>query len=148
MSEENKAIVRRIIEEFWNKADLAVARHCYADNFVCHTTSVPEDLVGPRAMMKYAIAVRAACSGCRITIEDMIAEGDKVATRWIFTGTSRGEWQGIPPTGQPVTFTGISIARFEGGKCVEEWINADDLALLRQLGAVPDLGRARTEAAG
>ena len=148
MSEENKTVVRRIIEDFWNKGDLAVANKCYADEFVYHTTSVPEEPKGPRGMMKYAIAVRAACAGCHLAIEDMIAEGDKVITRWTFTGTSRGAWLGIAPTGKPVTFTGISIVRFESGKCVEEWVNADDLGLLQQLGAAPELGQSKKEAAG
>ncbi len=71
-----------------------------------------------------------------IVIDDQIAEGDRVVTRWTARGTHKGEWMGIAPTGKPVTVTGILISRFAGGRVVEEWENYDALGMMRQLGAV------------
>jgi hypothetical protein len=70
----------------------------------------------------------------------MLAEGDRVVTRWTARGTHRGELMGIPPTGKPVTMTGITINRLEGGKVVEDWTVFDQLGLLQQLGAIPAPG--------
>ena len=74
------------------------------------------------------------------TIEDVIAEGDKVVTRQTFRGTHTGDLMGIPPTGKQVTMSGIVISHFANGKCVELWANNDDLGLLQQLGVVPPPG--------
>jgi steroid delta-isomerase-like uncharacterized protein len=74
------------------------------------------------------------------TIEDMIAEGDKVVTRQTFRGTHTGDLMGIPPTGKQVTMSGIVISQFVNGKCVELGANNDDLGLLQQLGVVPSMG--------
>jgi predicted ester cyclase len=73
----------------------------------------------------------------RVTIEDQLGEGDQVVTRMTFYGTQRGEFQGLPPTGKSVTFTGINIARIEGGKIAELWSEFDALGVLQQLGAIP-----------
>lgn len=78
----------------------------------------------------------------QMTIEDMIAEGDKVAVRYTFRGTQQGETQGIPPTGKYVNVPGIFICRCRDGKIVEEWDIWDDLGLLQQLGAISPLGEA------
>jgi steroid delta-isomerase-like uncharacterized protein len=90
--------------------------------------------------MKTISADMTAYPDLQITIEDMIAEGDKVVVRYTFRGTQEGETQGIPPTGNHVTVTGIFMCRCEGGKIVEEWENWDDLGLLQQLGVIPSLG--------
>jgi predicted ester cyclase len=72
----------------------------------------------------------------QITVEDMVAEGDKVAVRWRLRATHQGEFMGIPPTGNQVTMTGIDINRLEGGRLVERWGNEDMLGLLQQLGVM------------
>ena len=77
-----------------------------------------------------------------ITVEDQVAEGDKVVTRYTTRGTHQGPFMGIPPTGKHVTVTGIVITRFANCKEVEEWANADWLGLLQQLGVVPTPGQA------
>jgi len=76
----------------------------------------------------------------RLTIEDMVAEGDKVAVRWAWSGTHRGEYMGIAPTGKEVTYTGITIHRITGGKIVESWDEVDNLGLMQQLGVAPPPG--------
>ena len=89
-----------------------------------------------------------AVSGIRVAfhdmeriVDDMIAEGGKVAVRWTGRSTHKGEWMGIAPTGKQVTTTGISIFRIEGGKIAEEWSEADVLGLMQQLRAVPPPGQ-------
>jgi predicted ester cyclase len=76
----------------------------------------------------------------QVTIEDLIAEGDRVAARVRFRGTHQGKLESIAPTGRRVESTGIIISRIEGGKIAEDWANFDDLGLMRQLGAIPELG--------
>jgi steroid delta-isomerase-like uncharacterized protein len=83
---------------------------------------------------------RSAFPDMRVTIEDLVAEGDKVAARWSVTGTHRGELMGIPATGKRVTVTGIEINRFAGGKLVEHWESFDQLSMMQQLGVVPAPG--------
>ena len=73
-------------------------------------------------------------------MEDVIAEGDKVAARLRFRGTHRGEVQGIAPTGRRVDCTGIVISRMEGGKIAEDWANFDDLGMMQQLGVISKPG--------
>lgn len=135
-TEENKAILRRCFEEGWNQGNLAIFDELIATDFLYHA---PETR-GLEAFKQLTTAEMAAFPDLQITIEDMIAEGDKVVVRYTFRGTQEGETQGIPPTGKHVTVTGICICRCAGGQIVEEWENWDDLGLLQQLGAIPPLG--------
>lgn len=86
---------------------------------------------------------RNAFPDLRITVEDLVAEGDKVLTCWTARGTHQGEFMGIPPSGNRVEFTGISIDRIEGGKFVESWSNYDALGMMQQIGAVPSVEQAQ-----
>jgi len=81
--------------------------------------------------------------GLRVTVEDMIAEGDKVVTRYIAYGTPRGDVMGIPARGKTFTMTAIDILRFEDGKITEHWIESDQLGMLQQLGVIPAPGQAQ-----
>jgi predicted ester cyclase len=83
----------------------------------------------------------------RLTIEDITAEGEIVTARWSCRGTHKGDLGGIAPTGKPFTISGVSIARFAGGKMVEGWVNWDALGLMQQLGVVPELAKAKAQAA-
>jgi len=80
--------------------------------------------------------------GLRVTVEDMIAEGDKVVARYVAHGTPQGDFMGIPATGKAFTMTAIDILRFEDGKIAEHWIESDQLGMLQQLGAIPAPGQA------
>ena len=140
-AEENKAKVRRLIQEFLNNGDLAVADEIFATNFVNHSPAI--GITADRQGIKqYITMLRSAFSDFHCTIEDLIAEGDKVAVRVINRGTHRAEFMGISPTGRQVNVTAISIFRFAGGKVVERWNNTDNLGLLRQLGVVLPQGQA------
>jgi predicted ester cyclase len=76
----------------------------------------------------------------KMTIEDQLAEGDKVTTRWTATGTHTGELMGIPATGKAVTVTGFDITRYSGGKSVEHWGQFDQMGMMQQLGVIPTPG--------
>ena len=141
-TEENKAVVRRYVEEFnkGKEAGMAALEELYAPDYVWHSPSpgVFPDL--DRAGMKqFGRAGFTAFPDWHYTLEDLIAEGDKVVQRFTFRGTHQGEWMGVPATGKVVTFTGIYISRFAGGKGVEHWWNRDDLGLVQQLGAIPQM---------
>jgi predicted ester cyclase len=127
-AEENKALVRREQEELWNHTgNLDAAGEIFAPDYV-------------EAARQEAADFRRGFPDVVSTIEDLIAEGDKVVARWRASATHGGEYMGIPPTGREVEFTGISVYRIEGGKVAESWTAEDDLGLMRQIGAVPDPG--------
>ena len=141
MSEENKAIVRQQEEELFTQGNLDAADELYAPDYVGHDPSNPEDIRGLEAAKQAASDYRKAFPDLRVTVEDVIAEGDKVAARLRFRGTHRGELDGIAPTGRRVDCTGIVISRMEGGKIAEDWANFDDLGMKQQLGAVSKPGQ-------
>jgi steroid delta-isomerase-like uncharacterized protein len=136
VSVENKALIQRFVEEAFNEGNLDVADEVYAPDFVSHESAGP---VGrdPEYVKQFVGTYRGAFPNGRTTVEDVIAEGDRVAYRWSFRGTHQGELMGIPPTGKEATITGITIDRISGGKIEEEWNNVDQLGVLRQLGVVP-----------
>ena len=139
-AEENKAIVRRQEEELFTQGNLDAADEIFAPNYVGHDPSNPEDIRGLEAAKQAASDYRKAFPDLQVIIEELIAEGDKVAARVRFRGTHQGELEGIAPTDRRVESTGIVISRIEGGKIAEDWANFDDLGLMSQLGAIPQLG--------
>jgi len=134
MSAENKALVRRWVEEIWNKGNLSAADELFAANYLHHDPSSPDFGLGPQSEKQRANLYRGAFSDLQLTIDDLVAEGDTVVIRWTARGTHRGELMGVAPTGKPFTITGVSIARITGGKFVEGWVNWDALGLTQQLG--------------
>ena len=138
-TEANKAVVRRYIEE-WNKQNPAGVEELVAPNYVWHGPAGFGDM--DLAAMKQAMpAFFTAFPDLHWTVEDLIAEGDKVVHRFTMRATHKGEIMGIPPSGKVVTVTGIYISRFAGGKFVEDWRAVDDLGLLQQLGAIPQMAQ-------
>jgi predicted ester cyclase len=128
-AEENKALVRREQEELWNHTgDLDAAEELFA----------PEQAEAAR---QEAADFRRGFPDVVSTIEDLIAEGDRVAARWSARATHLGEYVGVPPTGKEVEFTGISVYRIEGGRIAESWTEEDELGLMRKIGAVPEPGQ-------
>jgi predicted ester cyclase len=137
-TEENKALARREIEEIFNaKGNLdAAAEEIYAPNYMSHQPAGNEDLRGLEAIKQFAAGLRRAFPDLQITIEDQIAEGDKVVTRLSSRGTHRGELWGIAPTGREAEVSSVSTNRIEGGKIVEHWTCADRLGMMQQLGVI------------
>ena len=127
--EENKALVRREQAELWSHTgNLDAANELFA----------PDRAETAR---QEAADFRQGFPDVVSTIEDLIAEGDKVAARWRARATHHGEYAGEPPSGRGVEFTGISVYRIEGGKIAESWTVEDDLGLMRQIGAVAEPGQ-------
>jgi steroid delta-isomerase-like uncharacterized protein len=138
-TEENKALEERSAAEVWNKGNLAVAEEVYATDVVVHglPPELPSGVEGVKATVR---AYRAAFPDFRLTVEDLIAEGDRVVGRWTLRGTHKGELFGIPATGKQVMITGINIDRIADGRIAESWSSADQLGLMQQLGVVPTPG--------
>lgn len=140
-TEENKALARRFVEEAWSKGNLAVIDELLAANFVLHAAPLPGVSPDREGYKQWVSMTSAAYADGQTTVEDLIAEGDKVVARWSWRGTHKGEIWGIAPTGKQVTITGISIDRIVDGKIVEEWIEMDMLGMMQQLGVVPPPGQ-------
>lgn len=136
MSEENKALARRYNEEVWNNRNLDVIDELMADDMVDHALP-PQIPPGPDGAKAFVGMYVSAFPDVKITIDDLVAEGDKVVTRWTATGRHEGELMGIPATGKQVTVTGIDITRYSGGKIVEHWGEFDQMGMMQQLGVVP-----------
>jgi steroid delta-isomerase-like uncharacterized protein len=137
MSDQNKAIARRALELF-SSGDLDELDELVSEDAVDHDPQNPNaGIHGPEGAKRTAGIYRAAFSDLQITVEDQVAEGDRVATRWTAVGTQDGELPGLPASGRSSTVTGITIDRIEGGKIVESWGNWDTLGMMQQLGAVP-----------
>jgi len=140
-TEDNKAIVRRLIEEGLNQRNLAIFDELYAPDFVYQLGSTT--IQGREPYKQFISMSFAAFPDLHFTIEDQVAESDEVVTRWTLRGTHQGPFQDIPPTGKHVMVTGIGINRFANGKIVENWTNMDALGLRQQLGVVPAPGQTR-----
>ena len=137
MSEENKALVRRYFEEIWDKGNLDAIEELFTTDFVRHGPTAAEGEVrGQEGFEGLVSSYRTGLPDLRVSIEDLIAEGDRVVTRWTARGTHQGELMGNAPTGNPATVTGILIDRISGGKIEEEWADYDTLHLMQQIGAV------------
>jgi steroid delta-isomerase-like uncharacterized protein len=145
MSEHNKAIVRRLFAELWNTGNLSVADEIFTPNYTHHDPSTPDFGRGPESEKKRATLYRTAFPDIHLTIEDVIAEGETVMTRWSCRGTHKGELNGFAPTGKQITVSGVTVARISNGKIAEGYVNWDAQGLMQQLGEVPQ--RAKVMAA-
>ena len=136
--EENKTIVRRMYEEILNEGNLALADEIIALDAVSHDPAAPPgSLPGPEGFKRVVRMLQSAFPDHHTTIEEMIAEGDKVVMRGTLSGTHRGDFLGIPPTGKHFTMTQIHIFRLVDGKVTDHWVNRDDLGMMQQLGVIP-----------
>jgi steroid delta-isomerase-like uncharacterized protein len=136
MSEQNKILVRRTIEEVWNRGNFAIVDELIVSDYIGHSSTPAGETHGPAGYKQFYTLLRQAFPDIHFTVEDQITEGDKVVTRWIARATHTGEFHGIAPTGKQGAITGITVDRIAGGKVVECWTNADDLGLMQQLGVL------------
>ncbi len=134
-TEQNKAISRRWREES-DKGNWSIAEEFISPNFVMHMPGIPS--LNAEAALHMLKVFYAAFPDARHTFEDFVAEGDKVALRFTFSGTHTGEFQGIPPTGKPVAISGSVVDRIVNGKIVEHWSLIDTMGLMQQLGVIPE----------
>jgi predicted ester cyclase len=135
-TEQNKAIIRRIFEDGLNQNRPSVFNELIDPNFVIH--DAPFEIQRGGEGFRQAIEMfRAAFPDLHVTFEDEFADGDVVIHRGYITGTHRGEFQGIPPTGKQVKVNTLDIWRVANGKAVDNWVQMDMLGLMQQLGAIP-----------
>lgn len=135
-ADENKATMREAIGHF-NEGDLDAYLKIYDEESLAlhgYPPQLPPDFEGVKQFYGMMFA---AFPDAKVDLEGVVAEGDEVACRYTFRATHRGEFMGVPPSGNRVTMAGMTILRFANGKCVERWQNADMLGLMQQLGAIP-----------
>lgn len=137
MSEDNKVVVRRFLERVFTGGDLGLVDDIFAPDYALHDPDVPGEVRGPEGVRRYVAMYRGAYPDTRFAVEDQIAEGDRVVTRWTASGTHEGELMGIAPTGRVVTISGIEVDLVSGGRIAETWVVYDALGMMQQLGVVP-----------
>ena len=139
-TEQNKALVRQMVDEVFNRGNVSRADEFMAPDFV-EREELPPGISRDREGVKQLTALlRSAFPDFKAALEDIVAEGDRVVIRQTWSGTHQGEFMGIPPTGRSVSFGVIDILRVAGGKCHEHWGQMDTMALMQQLGALPTPG--------
>jgi steroid delta-isomerase-like uncharacterized protein len=135
MSALDKATVSRLMDAIWNERKLEVVDELVSSDYVRHDPAFLDEVRGPEGFKEYVRTMCTPFSDARISIEDVIAEGERMAVRWTFTGTQTGDFMGIQATGKKLMLAGISIIRMRDGKIVEGWDGYDALGMMRQLGA-------------
>jgi len=139
-AESNKALFTRVVEEVFNQGKLDTLDEIFAADFVEHE-ELPGGIPSNREGVKMLTAgLRAGFPDFKFTIDDMVAEGDKVVVRSTWTGTQNGEFMGMPPSGRSISFGVIDIVRFADGKFAEHWGQMDGMRMMQQLGAIPAPG--------
>jgi steroid delta-isomerase-like uncharacterized protein len=141
MTAENKTLARRAMDELWTKGNLAAIDQLYSESCVFHDLGSPEDIRGREGLKQFARMFRTAFPDLQCTIEDLVAEADKVALRWVSRGTHRGDLMGLAPTGKEVIFRGIQMQRIANGRIEEEWAGFNTLGAFQEIGALPPLGQ-------
>jgi steroid delta-isomerase-like uncharacterized protein len=133
---ENKTIARRYFEEVLSEGNLALLDELAADDMVDHAGSAAGWLPGRAGFKQHVTLFRTAFPDLRVTVDDMVAEGDTVVAFWTVSGTHNGEWWGVPATGKHLTITAVSTIRIENGQIAEYRARADRYGALLQLGVV------------
>jgi steroid delta-isomerase-like uncharacterized protein len=141
MALENKAIVRRLYEEVWNKRRVELVDELMSPSHAMHNNHIPDSCIGPEAYKREVARFVTGFPDLRFTVEDMVAENDKVVVAWTISGTHRGEFRGISPTDKKVSIEGITINQIADGKIMDSYISLDYLDLMQQLGIAPALGQ-------
>ena len=138
--EDNKALVRRFVDEVQSAGNIDLIDEICSSEFVNHSIppGIPPDCEGIKIL---TAMFRGAFPDSYFTVEDMVAEGDKVVTRKTFHGTHEGEFMGIPPSGRSVSMGLIDIVRISEGRVVEHWSEGDSLGMMQQLGVIPQPGQ-------
>jgi predicted SnoaL-like aldol condensation-catalyzing enzyme len=139
-TEQNKATARRWFTDIIAQGQLEVADEIFAANHIIHDPHAPPSgwPNGPEGLKLVASVFGGGFRDWQIAIEDQLAEGDRVASRWVASAINTGSVMGVPPSGKIVRVTGVNVARFAEGKIVESWFNFDMLTLLQQIGAIPE----------
>jgi len=138
MSDTNKNVIRRVFEEVWNKGNVSALDELVGPNLAHHDPSTPDFGHGPEGEKRRVNLYRSAFPDLHFTVEDVIADGDRVVARYTARGTHKGELNGIAPTGKHINVSGVTVSRIANGKIAESWVNWDALGMMQQLGIVPE----------
>jgi steroid delta-isomerase-like uncharacterized protein len=139
-TQTNQQLVQRWIAEGWNKGNLAIIDELYAPDFVQHDPQSPLPVNSAADLKRYVSGFRMAFPDLRMSVDDLIAEGDKVVWRFTGRGHHTGPLGPLPPAGRLGVVTGIVIFRYLDGKITEAWVNMDNLGMLQQIGVIPTPG--------
>lgn len=132
-ADEMKAIARMEFEEVFSKGRIELLDEILGDEYVCYDPALPEPVRGREGLRAAVLGFRTAMPDLRFTVDQQVAEDDRVVTQWTATGTHTGELMGVPGTGRPVTMAGVDIERFEGDRIVEVWALWDGFGVYRQI---------------
>jgi steroid delta-isomerase-like uncharacterized protein len=135
MTQDHKKVIRRVFDEVWNKSDFSLLDQVYGPDYVAHVAGAPKDVEGLEQFKQFVALHSVLASDLNFSVDDQIAEGDSVATRWTATSAPTSGLVGVPTDAQEIKVTGISIHRFADGKIVESWDNWDALTLDQAMGA-------------
>jgi steroid delta-isomerase-like uncharacterized protein len=136
-TETNKSLVRRWVEQGWNAGNPALIDAIFAPTVVQHDPSSPLPVTNSEALKMYVSGLLTAFPDLHFTIDDLLAEGDKVLWRFTSQGTHTGPLMNIPPTGKSATVTGMVLFRVANDKIAEVWVNFDTLGMLQSMGVIP-----------
>ncbi len=144
MPADNKALVRRLYEEVWNNRKLELISEIISPSHALQAPNVAGSAVGPEAYKRQVLRFLEGYPDLHWTVEDTIAEEDKVVACWTISGTQKGEYLGIPATNKKVSVDGITIHHIANGKIMDSYSNWDALGMMQQLGVVPALGQPKS----
>jgi steroid delta-isomerase-like uncharacterized protein len=144
MSAANKGIVRRLYEEVWNQRKLELINEIISPSHALQAPTVAGSAVGPEVYKRQFLGMLEGYPDLQWTVEDLIAEEDKVVACWTMSGTHKGEYMGVPATNKKVSVDGITIHHISGGKIMDSYSNWDALGMMQQLGVVPVPGRTKS----
>ena len=136
-TEKNKDFIQAFNEDFWNKHNIAAFEKYHTTDFISH---YPEGDMNGEQFKGLCQAYFSAFPDLHVTVDDLIAEGDKVVKVWTAHSTHKGELMGIPPTGKAIVVKGMEVFRIADGKIAENWISQDNLGMMQQLGVIPPMG--------
>src|SRR5262249_39807169 len=145
---ENKAIVRRLYEEVWNKRRLELVDEIISPSHAIHDANIVGSAIGPEAYKRQVTRFIKAFPDLRVSIEDAVTENEKLVVAWNLSGTHQGEFMGVPATSRKISVDGITINHIVNGKIMDSYVSYDALGLLQQIGVAIALGQARGAAAG
>lgn len=141
MPTDNKSIVRRLYEEVWNQRNLEAAKELIAPSHAVQLFDAADSGVGPEAYARNVVQFVRAFPDLKFKVMDMVAEDEKVVALWNISGTHRGEFRGIAPTGKKVSVDGITISQLADGKIMDSYVSLDLWSMMQQLDALPAMGK-------
>lgn len=144
MSLDNKAIVRRLYDEAWNKRKFEVLSQIISPSHALQAPTLSGSSIGPEAYKGQIAWFLAGFPDLHFAVEETVVEKEKVVARWTLSGTHKGKFMGVQATNKKVSVDGITIHYFAGGKIIDSFTNWDALGMMRQLGAFPALAQEKS----